>query len=72
MENVASHFADIRAIHVDADGGVVVQSIPNAVHIADMGGDGFDFAHFKAFLGVAGQPMALGVFHKRLAQLGAA
>ena len=72
MEYVAAHFADIGAIHVDADGGVVVQSIPNAVHIADMGRDGLDFADFKAFLGVTGQPMALGVFHKRLAQLGAA
>ena len=72
VENVAAHFADIGAIHMDADGGVVVQSIPNAVHIADMGGDGLDFAYFQTFLGIAGEPMSLCVFHKRLAQLGAA
>ena len=72
MENVAAHLADIGAIHMDADGGVVVQSVPNAVHIADMGGDGLDFAYFQTFLGIAGEPMSLCVFHKRLAQLGAA
>ena len=63
---MAAHFADIRAIHMDADGGVVIQSIPYAVDIADMRGDSFHFAYFETFLGVASEPVPVRVLHEWL------
>ena len=65
---MAANFADIRAIHMDADGSVVIQSIPNAVDIADIGGDSFHFADFETFLGVASEPVPVRVLHEWLTQ----
>ena len=68
---MASHFANIGPVHMDADGNVVRHGVPDAVHITNMRGDRFDFADFETFLGVAGEPVAVGVFDEGLAQLSA-
>ena len=42
MKHMAFDFANVGAIHMDADRDLVIERIPNTVHIANGGRHGFD------------------------------
>ena len=44
MEHMAADLANVGAVHMDADGRLVCQGIPHAMHIAKGGRHGLDMA----------------------------
>ncbi len=69
---MAADFANVGAVHMDADGGLVGQGVPHAVHVANVGRHGFDMAGLQAGLFGRGEPAAPCISGKGLAQFGAA
>ena len=71
LEHVATDLADVAAVDMDADGGLVAECVPDLVHIANARRHGVDVTCFYALLPTAGQPAALCVLRESLRQFGA-